>query len=105
MEYKGFTLDPFQIDAIKHIEDGKSVVVSAATGTGKTLIADYVIDKFMKENKRVIYTSPIKALSNQKYKEFREAFGDDKVGILTGDVTINHNAQILIMTTEIYRNS
>ena len=104
MEYKGYTLDQFQIDAINVIEKGESVVVSAATGTGKTLIADYLIDKFLKEHKRVIYTSPIKALSNQKYKEFREAFGDDMVGILTGDVTINHNAQILIMTTEIYRN-
>lgn len=104
MEYKGFTLDQFQIDAIKVIEDGNSVVVSAATGTGKTLIADYCIDKFIKENKRVIYTSPIKALSNQKFKEFKEAFGEDKVGLLTGDVTINHEGQILIMTTEIYRN-
>lgn len=104
MQYKGFTLDQFQIDAINCIEKGDSVVVSAATGTGKTLIADYVIDKFIKERKRIIYTSPIKALSNQKYKEFKEAFGEEMVGILTGDVTINHGAQILIMTTEIYRN-
>ena len=104
MEYKGLTLDQFQIDAIKYIEDGNSVVVSAATGTGKTLIADYVIDKFLKEHKRVIYTSPIKALSNQKFKEFKKSFGEDAVGLLTGDVTINHNAQIIIMTTEIYRN-
>lgn len=104
MEYKGLTLDQFQIDAINYIEKGNSVVVSAATGTGKTLIADYLIDKFLKEHKRVIYTSPIKALSNQKYKEFKTAFGEEMVGLLTGDVTINHNAQILIMTTEIYRN-
>ena len=104
VEYKGLTLDQFQIDAIDFIEKGNSVVVSAATGTGKTLIADYVIDKFLKERKRVIYTSPIKALSNQKFKEFKKSFGEDAVGLLTGDVTINHNAQIIIMTTEIYRN-
>lgn len=104
MQYKGFTLDPFQEQAAKYIEKGNSVVVSAATGTGKTLIADYVIDKYIREKKRIIYTSPIKALSNQKYREFKESFGEDKVGLLTGDMTINHNAQVLIMTTEIYRN-
>jgi len=59
MEFKGFTLDPFQIEAVESIEKGNSVVVSAATGTGKTLIADYVIDKSMKEGKRVIYTAPL----------------------------------------------
>lgn len=104
VEYKGLTLDKFQIDAIEEIEKGNSVVVSAATGTGKTLIADYLIDKFLKERKRVIYTSPIKALSNQKFKEFKKSFGEEMVGLLTGDITINHNAQIIIMTTEIYRN-
>jgi superfamily II RNA helicase len=104
MKFKNFELDTFQIEAIKHIEENKSVVVSAATGCGKTLIADYIIDKYIKENKRVIYTAPIKALSNQKYKDFKNDYGEDKVGILTGDVSINHTAQILIMTTEIYRN-
>ncbi|MBR9690150.1 DEAD/DEAH box helicase [Candidatus Woesearchaeota archaeon] len=104
MQYKGFTLDPFQVESIKYLDKGDSVVVSAATGTGKTLIADYVIDKYIKENKRIIYTSPIKALSNQKFREFKEAFGEKAIGLLTGDVTINHDAQVLIMTTEIYRN-
>lgn len=104
MKYKNFTLDQFQIDSIESIEKNNSVVVSAATGTGKTLIADYIINKYIKENKRIIYTAPIKALSNQKYKEFKEEYGAENVGILTGDVTINHNAQIVIMTTEIYRN-
>ncbi|OVE74509.1 hypothetical protein BVX95_02250 [archaeon D22] len=102
--YKKFTLDKFQIDSINSINKNNSVVVSAATGTGKTLIADYIIDKYIKKGKRIIYTAPIKALSNQKYKEFKEAYGEDNVGILTGDVTINHNAQVVIMTTEIYRN-
>ena len=104
MEYKGFTLDTFQVDAINCVDKGDSVVVSAATGTGKTLIADYIIDKFTKLRKRIIYTSPIKALSNQKYKEFKKSFGEENVGLLTGDVTINPHAQVLIMTTEIYRN-
>jgi superfamily II RNA helicase len=104
MKYKNFTLDKFQEDAIHAIENNHSVVVSAATGTGKTLTADYIIDKAIKENKRVIYTAPIKALSNQKFRDFKEQYGEDKIGILTGDLVINDKAPILIMTTEIYRN-
>lgn len=103
MKYKSFTLDKFQIDAIEAINNNNSVIVSAATGTGKTLIADYVVTQAIKAGKGVIYTSPIKALSNQKFREFSEAFGDN-VGLLTGDVSINSKAPILIMTTEIYRN-
>jgi superfamily II RNA helicase len=104
MEFLGFTLDPFQEESIHELEKNNSVIVSAATGTGKTLIADYLINKFNKLNKHVIYTAPIKALSNQKYKQFKKAFGEEKVGLITGDVVINHDAQILVMTTEIYRN-
>lgn len=104
MEYKNYKLDDFQIEAITHIDNNHSVVVSAATGTGKTLIADYAIDKFFKQGKHVVYTAPIKALSNQKYREFKQSFGEENVGIITGDVVINANAKILIMTTEIYRN-
>lgn len=104
MQYKGFTLDGFQEDAVHAIEENKSVIVSAATGTGKTLIADYIIDKCIAEGKRVIYTAPIKALSNQKYRDFSSYYGKDKIGLLTGDVVINQAAPILIMTTEIYRN-
>lgn len=103
MEFRGFTLDKFQENAAYEIDKGNSVVVSAATGTGKTLIADYVIDKYHKNN-RIIYTSPIKALSNQKYRDFKKLYGEDTVGLITGDVVINHNAPLLIMTTEIYRN-
>ena len=70
MQYKSFQLDQFQIDAIKAVDKNHSVMVSAATGTGKTLIADYVINEAIKNDKKVIYTSPIKALSNQKYRDF-----------------------------------
>ena len=103
-EFRGFELDDFQVESIDHIHENKSVVVSAATGTGKTLIADFVIDKYLRAGKDIIYTAPIKALSNQKYNDFKEIYGEDKVGILTGDVTINHDAPLRIMTTEIYRN-
>ncbi|MEK6828431.1 MAG: DEAD/DEAH box helicase, partial [Nanoarchaeota archaeon] len=104
MNYKGLELDKFQEDAIKNIEHNKSVVVSAPTGSGKTLIADYIIDRDFKKGIRVIYTAPIKALSNQKYKEFSRSYGEKNVGIITGDVQKNTDALILIMTTEIYRN-
>src|SRR3989344_5179018 len=104
MHYKNLLLDKFQEDAIRAIEHNKSVVVSAPTGSGKTLIADYIIDRDFKKGIRVIYTAPIKALSNQKYKEFSRSYGKENVGIITGDVQKNPEALILIMTTEIYRN-
>ncbi|MBU0666214.1 MAG: DEAD/DEAH box helicase [Nanoarchaeota archaeon] len=104
MKFKTFILDKFQEDSIIAIENEKSVLVSAPTGSGKTLIADYIIDKFLKENSRIIYTAPIKALSNQKYKEFTESYGEDKIGLITGDLVINPEAQVLIMTAEVYRN-
>ena len=104
MQYKNFILDQFQIDSIASIEKGNSVVVSAATGTGKTLIADYIVDKFMKEGRKVFYTAPIKALSNQKFRDFKQEYGEHNVGLMTGDVVINATAPVVIMTTEIYRN-
>ncbi len=104
MKFKEFTLDSFQEEAIKAIENNFSVVVSAPTGSGKTLIADFIIEKHKNDNKRIIYTAPIKALSNQKYKDFSHAYGEEKVGLMTGDIVINPHAKILIMTTEIYRN-
>ncbi len=103
-EYQGLKLDKFQIDAIEAINDGKSVILSAPTGTGKTLVADYLVEKSIKEEKRVIYTAPIKALSNQKFKDFSKQFGSESVGIMTGDVVINPTAPLLLMTTEIFRN-
>ena len=104
MVYRGLTLDPFQRRAINHIEGGRSVLVAAPTGTGKTLIADYLIEEVLEESGEVIYTAPVKALSNQKYREYCEYFGRDKVGLVTGDLVINRDAPIRIMTTEILRN-
>ena len=104
MEFQGFTLDKFQEDAIAGVDRKDSVLVSAPTGSGKTLIADYIIDKYLQKDKRVIYTAPIKALSNQKFKDFTEQYGEEAIGLITGDLVINSSAQILIMTTEVYRN-
>lgn len=103
-KYRGFTLDPFQEEAVNLIDENKSVLVAAPTGVGKTLIADYIIEKIFNEGGKVVYTAPIKALSNQKFREFKEVVGTDNMGILTGDVVINPEAPILIMTTEIFRN-
>lgn len=97
-----FTLDSFQSEAIKCLDNGESVMVSAHTSAGKTVVASYAIAMSLKENQRVIYTSPIKALSNQKYRDFKEEFSD--VGLMTGDVTIDPNASCLVMTTEILRS-
>ena len=97
-----FTLDPFQQVSIASIERNESVLVSAHTSAGKTVVAEYAIAQCLKNNQRVIYTSPIKALSNQKYREFMAEFGD--VGLMTGDVTINPTATCLVMTTEILRS-
>src|SRR3989344_4462391 len=104
MKFHKFILDKFQEEAITAIENNESVVVSAPTGSGKTLIADYVIHKHKDDDKRIIYTAPIKALSNQKYKDFSTEYGTDKIGLMTGDIVINPHAKVLIMTTEIYRN-
>ncbi|KAF9935196.1 ATP-dependent RNA helicase mtr4 [Linnemannia zychae] len=96
-----FTLDPFQRIATYCIERGESVLVSAHTSAGKTVVAEFAIATSLKNKQRVIYTSPIKALSNQKYRELLEEFKD--VGLMTGDVTINPSASCLVMTTEILR--
>ncbi len=95
--------DPFQEKAINFIKEGYSVIVSAPTGAGKTVIAEYVINDCLAKGTKAIYTAPIKALSNQKFRDFQDNF-KDHIGILTGDVTINPAAPILIMTTEIFRN-
>lgn len=97
-----FTLDTFQRDAIDCIENDKSVLVAAHTSAGKTVVAEYAIAQSLRDKQRVIYTSPIKALSNQKYRELSAEFGD--VGLMTGDVTINPDAGCLVMTTEILRS-
>ena len=97
-----FKLDAFQQDAVDSIERNESVLVAAHTSAGKTAVAEYAIAKCLRDKQRVIYTSPIKALSNQKYRDLEEEFKD--VGLMTGDMTINPNATCLIMTTEILRS-
>ncbi len=99
-----FPLDEFQVRAILAILEGSSVIVSAPTGAGKTLIAEFAIHEALLRKKRIAYTTPLKALSNQKYADFCRQFGVAEVGILTGDVKVNPRAPVLVMTTEILRN-
>ncbi|MDO8478317.1 MAG: DEAD/DEAH box helicase [Candidatus Rokubacteria bacterium] len=99
-----FVLDPFQLDAIRAIQDDKSVIVSAPTGSGKTLVAEFAIHATLAHQRRIAYTTPLKALSNQKYADFCRQFGPEHVGILTGDVKVNARASVVVMTTEILRN-
>lgn len=99
-----FQLDEFQQRAIAALEAGNSVVVCAPTGSGKTLIGEYAIHRALAQGHRVFYTTPLKALSNQKLRDFREIFGADQVGLLTGDISVNRDAPVLVMTTEIFRN-
>jgi superfamily II RNA helicase len=99
-----FPLDEFQERAIRAVHDGSSVIVSAPTGAGKTVIAEFAIYQALATGRRIAYTTPLKALSNQKFADFGRAFGTEQVGILTGDVKVNPNAPVLVMTTEILRN-
>ncbi|RMG13104.1 MAG: RNA helicase [Cyanobacteria bacterium J055] len=99
-----FALDDFQLEAIAALDANKSVIVCAPTGSGKTLVGEYAIYRALARGKRVFYTTPLKALSNQKLRDFRQQFGEDAVGLLTGDVSVNRDAPILVMTTEIFRN-
>ncbi len=99
-----FELDEFQKDACQIINEGGSVVVCAPTGAGKTVIAQHAIHQALQNNTRIFYTTPLKALSNQKYYDFGEKYGYDKVGLLTGDTSLNRGAQIVVMTTEVFRN-
>jgi superfamily II RNA helicase len=104
LHWKGKRLSPFQVQAVEAIRAGHDVLVSAPTGAGKTLVAEYAIEDAARRGKRCIYTAPIKALSNQKYRDFRDDPAID-VGLMTGDVTIHPAARVLIMTTEILRNA
>ncbi len=99
-----FELDDFQKEACDLINNGKSVVVCAPTGAGKTVIAQHAIHRALEDGTRIFYTTPLKALSNQKYYDFSEKYGTEKVGLLTGDTSINRNGQIVVMTTEVFRN-
>ncbi len=99
-----FSPDPFQQAACNALDQGASVLVAAPTGSGKTFIAEHAIDSALKTGKRAFYTAPIKALSNQKFRDFQRLFGERRVGLLTGDTSINPEAPILVMTTEVLRN-
>lgn len=99
-----YPLDPFQQHALVGIEEGKNILVTAKTGSGKTLVGEYLIHKVLRDGGRVFYTTPIKSLSNQKFHDLKKEFGVDKVGIMTGDIKFNPDAQVIVMTTEILRN-
>ena len=99
-----YGLDPFQEQACRALADGRSVLVAAPTGAGKTVVAQFAVLLATEQDVRVFYTTPIKALSNQKFAELSREYGADRVGLLTGDVSINRDAQIVVMTTEVLRN-
>ena len=99
-----FQLDRFQVEAIAAIDDASSVIVAAPTGAGKTVVATHAVRVALAEGKRVFYTAPIKALSNQKYSDLVAEHGPEAVGLLTGDNAINPAAPVVVMTTEVLRN-
>ena len=99
-----FEPDDFQKEAFECIDNSKSVVVCAPTGAGKTCIAEHAIQRALEENTRLFYTTPLKALSNQKFYDFGKKYGEINVGLLTGDTSINREAPIVVMTTEVFRN-
>lgn len=103
-ENQPFALDDFQVEAIQSLEDGQNVLVAAPTGAGKTIVADFAVFLAQEQNVKAFYTTPIKALSNQKYHDLVALYGEDHVGLLTGDTSINSEANIVVMTTEVLRN-
>ena len=104
IEQFDFGFDEFQITACQAVEGGKGVLVAAPTGAGKTVVGEFAAFSAIAQGKKCFYTTPIKALSNQKFQEFVERFGEDRVGLLTGDTNINSEADVLVMTTEVLRN-
>jgi ATP-dependent RNA helicase HelY len=99
-----FDLDAFQIQGCHALEDGESILIAAPTGSGKTILGEFAIEMAIKGKKKAFYTTPIKALSNQKYQDLIEMFGGENVGLLTGDNSINSEASVVVMTTEVLRN-
>src|SRR4051812_32321928 len=100
----GFSLDPFQVEACEALDDGAGVLVCAPTGAGKTVVGEFAVHKALAEGRKAFYTTPIKALSNQKYNDLVERYGEKQVGLLTGDNAINGDAPVVVMTTEVLRN-
>ena len=103
-EQYDFALDDFQVQACEALDAGSDVLVAAPTGSGKTVVGEYAVHRARRTGKKAFYTTPIKALSNQKYRDLVELYGDSDVGLLTGDVSINGHASIVVMTTEVLRN-
>ncbi len=99
-----FALDPFQVEACEAVEDGDGVLVAAPTGSGKTIVGEFAVHLALATGRKCFYTTPIKALSNQKFADLVARYGPDKVGLLTGDNTINGEAPVVVMTTEVLRN-
>src|SRR3954447_11191052 len=100
----GFSLDPFQVEACEALDEGAGVLVCAPTGAGKTVVGEFAVHKALAEGRKAFYTTPIKALSNQKFNDLVERYGADRVGLLTGDNAINGDADVVVMTTEVLRN-
>jgi ATP-dependent RNA helicase HelY len=103
-EMYDFGLDPFQIEACQALEAGKGVLVAAPTGSGKTIVGEFAVHLALLQGRKCFYTTPIKALSNQKYADLCRRYGDGMVGLLTGDNSINSEAPVVVMTTEVLRN-
>src|SRR3954463_9127005 len=99
-----FELDPFQVRAAQALEAGRGVLVAAPTGAGKTVVGEFAIHLALARGTKAFYTTPIKALSNQKYAELVARYGADSVGLLTGDTSVNGEAPVVVMTTEVLRN-
>src|SRR5690606_9286900 len=99
-----FTLDEFQDRACRAVEDGHGVLVAAPTGSGKTVVGEFAVHLALRQGRKCFYTTPIKALSNQKYADLVARHGADRVGLLTGDNSINGEAPVVVMTTEVLRN-
>lgn len=99
-----FALDPFQLEAVAALAEGRSVLVTAPTATGKTVVAEFAVWRALRAGRRAVYTTPIKALSNQKYRDLKRLYGKETVGLMTGDIVENPKGRVLVMTTEVLRN-
>src|ERR671935_679964 len=99
-----FPLDEFQVEALQALHEGESVLVAAPTGSGKTVVAEYAVERALEQGAKAFYTTPLKALSNQKFGDFVARYGAGRVGLLTGDNSINSEAPVVVMTTEVLRN-